>query len=124
MRSFDFDDMGLGETPLWKEKYRISWCHLCKTAVIACPACKNISCNGGGCDECSETFHEFATIKTGVGEYLTEEEYKIYDKSLRIQRFILETLAQGQKEINWKKLWEDGQMSQHDKELFSKELKG
>lgn len=110
------------ETPLWKEKYKISWCHLCDAAILTCPACENTTCNAGGCDACHETFIEFNKGKVTVFAYLTDDESAVYQKAMRIQNFILESLAKGRSEINWKQLDEDGEMTDHDVKVFEKEL--
>lgn len=110
------------DEPFWKEKYSLGWCDLCSVAIIACPECKNISCNGGGCSECNDTFSGFLQGKICVEQYLSEEEIKVYQKNLQIKRFILETLAKGESQIDWKKLRDEGKMSQRDEEFFTKEL--
>jgi len=86
MSSFDFsggNGRGLGKVPFWKDKYQISWCYHCETAVIQCPACHNTSCNAGGCQECHSTFQDFHQAKVTVTNYLTDEESRIYDKALQ-----------------------------------------
>jgi hypothetical protein len=119
--SFSDDDF-LGQRALWKEKYKISWCDHCEVAVIVCPECANTTCNGGGCDACHDVFVEFNKGKVGVESYLTSEEAKVYRKTLRIQHFILESLARGQAVVDFQALNHAGQMSHNDKELFQKEL--
>lgn len=106
----------------WKEKYEISWCGMCNVAIITCPQCDNTSCNAGGCEACDQDFTEFLQGKIGVEAYLSKEEAKIFDKARRIQKFILETLAEGHPEIDWKALRDRGKMSQNDQEHFTKEL--
>jgi hypothetical protein len=41
---------------------------------------------------------------------------------LRIKKHILETLAKGEKEINWKKLQSNGELSAWEEQLFKEEL--
>jgi hypothetical protein len=74
------------------------------------------------CDKCKDDQKEFNTYKTCIESYLTEDEIKTYDKCLRIKKFILETIPHGIKEINWKELKEQGELSRHDEEIFAKEL--
>ena len=110
--------------PQWKEKYEISWCGLCNVAIIKCPQCDSTSCNTGGCEACDSDFTEFLLQgKISVEAYLSKEEAQIYDKARRIQKFILETLAEGRSKIDWKALKDQGKMSQNDQEHFAKELK-
>jgi hypothetical protein len=107
---------------LWKNTYQISWCELCNSAVITCPHCKLSSCSGGGCDKCSDDFHEFNMGWTAVWEYLTHSEEIIYEKIFRLKHFILESLKLGDKKINFEKLISLGKLSSHDKILFSKDI--
>jgi hypothetical protein len=111
------------DTKMWKDKYELSWCDLCDVAVITCPECKNSSCNSGSCDKCKEDMKEFSSYKCKVQNYLSEDEIKVYEKSLRIKRHILNTIPLGIKEIDWKKLQSDGELSEWEESLFSKELK-
>ena len=105
---------------LWRDKYQIDWCDFCRTAVIQCPVCKNSSCNGGGCDSCSNDadYKDFHGAKTQVENYLTKKEKRVYAKALRIKKFILESLMDGHKEIPFERYEEEGKFSQNDKEDF------
>ena len=104
----------------WKDKYPITWCDLCDTAIIICPECHNSSCNGGGCNKCinDPDAKEFSECKTHIWNYLTEDEKIIHEKGLRIKKHILETLSRGEKHIDWKLLRERGELSQHEEELL------
>lgn len=46
--------------------YKVQWCNCCETAVISCDKCENGSCNGGGCEACSEDFDEFNKISNTI----------------------------------------------------------
>lgn len=109
----------------WKDKYPITWCELCETAIIICTHCHNSSCNGGGCDICinDPDAKEFNECKTHVWDYLTEEEKLIYEKGLRIKRHIIDTISRGEKSINWKKLQEDGELSQTEIKMLESFLR-
>ena len=41
------------------EKYKTMYCGLCECYGIICPHCRNISCNGSGCEKCDDDFEEF-----------------------------------------------------------------
>lgn len=103
-------------------KYKISFCELCDTFSISHSKCHGSTCNAGGCDECKEDFDEFNEYKTHIWEYLTEDEIKIYDKCLRIKKFIKESILLGQKQIDFKELNKLGKFSENDREVFKKEL--
>lgn len=107
---------------LWKGRYGIGYCELCDTAYIACPDCNNTSCNGGGCDKCNAEFSEFVKAKTGVRDYLSEEEIETYEKTLRLKRLIVRALENGDSKIDWKKMHEKRMLSQNDEMTFSTEL--
>jgi hypothetical protein len=102
----------------WKNKYPVEWCSLCDTAIIGCAVCAGTTCNGHSCEFCNQDFDEFCDCKRRVSDYLTEDETAIYQKSLRIKKFILETLRDGDKEIDWNKLNENGELSQNDQNMF------
>lgn len=106
----------------WKGKYEIDWCGLCDCAIIICPSCGNCSCNGGGCPECLKDWPEFKVIKKHVQDYLTPEEHLAYEKGHRLKRMIMESIAAGQPEIDWKKQDEAGKLSENDREMFKKFL--
>lgn len=97
---------------------------LCDTAIIKCPSdtCGATSCNCMGCTECVDDTTEFNKQKTRVEEYLTDEEINIYHKCRRLKHFILMSLEAGESEIDWKRLDDEGMLSQFDCELFTKEL--
>lgn len=105
-------------------KYSVGWCDLCDCAFIACFElnCHGSTCNAGGCDKCKDDFDEFNTYKTQVENYLTDEEKTIYNKCLRIKDFILSTIPRGDKQIDFKKLQQNGRLSKSDEKVFTKEL--
>ena len=107
-------------------KHLVTWCGLCNTAIISClePDCHGSTCNAGGCDKCKKDFDEFNTYKTTVFEYLTDEEKSVYEKALRIQHFIMETIPTGMKELDWKKLDSEGKLSDYDRWMFLSEIYG
>jgi hypothetical protein len=100
--------------PKWKDKYEISWCSQCDTAIITCPKCHASSCNGSSCPECHEDSVAFGKLKTSVQDYLPEAEQAIYEKAMRIRSHILDTLGHGESEIDWEKLAVEGRLSEHD----------
>lgn len=106
----------------WREKYELDWCHQCDTASIKCPACGNSSCSGGGFQKCYDDFVDFGKVYSHPFNEMSVEEWKIYDKGLRIQRYILKSIEFGDLRIEWKKMNELGEMSKHDEEVFAKEL--
>lgn len=104
--------------PKWKDKYEVDWCHLCNCAIIICPECKNSSCNCGGCPACVEDHAVWKQVKTNSTEYLTPEEAKAYQKGLRLQHFIVDSIERGQNSIDWQALKADGRLSKNDEEMF------
>src|SRR6266498_2190781 len=97
----------------WKNRYIVKWCELCDRASILCPDCKNISCNGGSCEKCKEDFIEFTSLKHSIENYLTYEEIKTYLKCLALKKYIVKTLRNGDKEIDWNKLDKEGELSEY-----------
>ena len=78
-----------GQKYLWKNKYKLSWCNLCETAIISCPMCKESSCNGSSCSDCHTDFDDFnKNYKTCIDDYLTEKEFEIYCKAQYLKEFI------------------------------------
>ena len=106
----------------WLGKYTVGWCDLCGCAYIRCPKCENISCNGGGCEECIVDDKKFSLYETRVESYLTEEERKIYDKVERLKKFIIESIRRGDLKIDFKALQKEGKLSPNDEEMFAREL--
>ncbi len=105
--------------PMWKNKFRISWCELCDTATLIRPCCGNL-CNCGGCEKCvgDSDINEFDKAKTLPSQYLTTDESQIYYKGQRIKKYIRESLEKGELEINWERALMEGQISKNDFELF------
>ncbi len=112
----------------WKAKsgkeYVITWCDLCDCVSFWCREkdCHGSTCNGGGCNICGPDQNEFDEYKRHIRNYISKEELKIYEKCLRIRKFMLETITKGEKQIDFKKLKKDGCLSRIDEEYFSKEL--
>jgi hypothetical protein len=102
----------------WKDKYTVSWCDLCETAVITCPVCKNSSCNGSGCEECMKDADEWSKTKHLLEHYLPMNEVVIYAKCQQLKRFIVKSLKQSDREIDWSKLLEKGELSSYDEFIF------
>jgi hypothetical protein len=103
----------------WKNKYKVRWCDLCTTAILVCPACKNTTCNCGGCKECHDDFDEFnKNTKHRIESYLTDDEVKVYRKTIQIRKHILETLRENLNEIDWTELERNGKLSQIEMEMF------
>ena len=113
----------------WQGKnghYVVKWCDLCDTATISCleKNCHGSSCNVMGCSKCREDFDEFNKAKTCIWEYLTLEERDIYDKCRQLKKHIIETIKTGDKEIDWKKLDDEGHLSDYDRWMFLPEIYG
>jgi len=118
------DELDFLDERKWKDKYRISWCNHCDTAIIVCPECKNTTCNGGGCDQCNEDFDDFnKNTKHSVYQYLTERERDIYFKCKDIQDLILTSLKSGKREIDFQTMAAEGYMSSRSKKMFETFLK-
>lgn len=98
------------ENKKWKQ-YPLDWCSLCDVASIKCPVCGHGSCSGGGCIECSKDSAEWSAIKRTVSQYLTQQEYVGYRKGLELQRLIVESIARGETEIDWRGLVQRGELS-------------
>lgn len=113
----------LFEEGKWKDKYIVSWCNLCETAVITCPVCKLSSCSGGWCEECAKDAEEWSKTKHLLEHYLPLEEVVIYKKCQRLKKFIIESLQKSEKEIDWKKTVNDGRLSSHDEFIFKDLIK-
>lgn len=102
--------------------FTVGYCELCEAVYLRCPKCKNISCNGSGCDYCVIT-HEY---KTNIASYLNPEEIRVFNKIHHLRRLMEESLKMGDKEIDFKKMRDLGQisqMSQMDEDFFAEELK-
>jgi len=115
----------LEDNRCWKGKFKVEWCELCDTAIIVCPEenCTATSCNCTSCEKCHEEMLSFSkVVKVGVYDYLTDEEIEIYRKARRLKEFILYSIHDGDKEIDWLKLQEDGRLCQNDLTVFQKEL--
>lgn len=106
----------------WKNKYQVTWCDLCVTAIITCPSCNNSSCNGGGCKLCDLDFDEFNRNKIRVEAYLTKEEIQVFRKAEYLKKYILQSIKKGKTEIDFKKLQADGELSVVSEKLFSDRL--
>lgn len=72
--------------------------------------------------ECSKDFDDWHEVSIHVQDYLTEQECEIYNRAHRLKHFILESALLGDNKINFKKMNEMGKMSEHDREIFKKEL--
>ena len=105
----------------WKH-YDLSWCELCDAARIICPTCRIGSCTGGGCDVCLPDQREFDKSKLRVQDYLTPPQAEIYEKCLRLKRWILKSLSNNEERINFTKLKQEGKLSQHEENMFAAEI--
>ncbi len=103
-------------------KYELNWCDLCDVARIVCPSCQNVSCSGGGCEECLRDWDEFKKYVTYIEHYLNPEEILIYDKCRSLKKHIVEQIEAGNLIIDFKKLKLEEHFSKHEEELFSKEI--
>ena len=116
MKSKLFEDIRL-----WKGKYKIGYCDLCETVYIACPEkdCPATSCNATSCEKCHADMVEFnEKVKTLVSDYLTQEEFDAYQKAQQLKYFMLESIREGEAEIDWKKMKEEGRLSAWDERIF------
>jgi methionyl-tRNA synthetase len=120
----DILDKIFDDGKLWKGKYKVTWCDLCKTYIIGCtdPNCDGTSCNGAGCDKCIDDHNEFNKLKTSPYEYLSEEERKVLEKNNLLKKYIYDSLCVGESQINWKRLMDEGKLSEHAEKLFKKEI--
>ena len=121
MQEEELLDEIFGVRKLWKGKYRIKWCDQCGTAIITCE-CSATSCNGGGCVKCSADFDEFNKAKTYPEVYMTQAEIDACEKEWFLKRYIMDSLALGEAEINWKRMLNDGELSEHCEKVFAKEI--
>ena len=113
-----------GETKLWKNRYRVTYCELCEGVEIICPDCGNISCNGGSCDKCHDDFVDYCqNCKSSEWHYLNDEERKTFRKISYLRRYIMKSVKEGLYQINWKKMQDEGELCQLAEEIFEKELK-
>ncbi len=103
---------------LYKNKYKLIWCENCDCVAFICNACMNGSCNGGGCDECYNDSIEFHQSKISLRDYLPEDELWIYDKIESLKYHMLRSLAKSEKEIDFNKLKESGELSQNEEKMF------
>ncbi len=113
------DEMFGADDEKWKQKYRVSWCGLCDTLVIKCPHCKNTSCNCGSCDHCKDDFREFLQLKKHVSNYMTEEDYKIYERGKRLEQLLIMSFKHNFNELELKKLNEMEKLSYNDQIMFN-----
>ena len=116
------DELNIFFNKKWKNKYTVDWCNLCDVAIISCPFCEGTTCNSHSCDKCKDDFEEFRKYRRTVFDYLTKDEIKIYEKCLELKKFILQTIPENEKEINWRRLKDDGMLSNYDEELFHNEI--
>ena len=92
----------LFNTKEWKNKYDVSWCTACESAIIECKKCLNSSCSGLNCNDCKDDFLEYNSIvKNKVESYLSEDEIKVFNKIKKLKRFIIESVRDSKTEIDW-----------------------
>lgn len=114
-----------GETLVYKNEYKLSWCNLCDCASFKCPKCGNGSCSGGGCDYCHKDYEEFSQKKFRIGHYLSEPELITLRRIQKFQKIIPICLAAGFPEVNWEYLHKQGEFAPIDyTKYFKEELKG
>lgn len=113
--------------PKWRNRYYVDWCEMCDTAVIACleENCHGTTCNCGGCKVCSndQDYQDFDKAKTRIWQYLNDDERKVYDKARWLKKYILESLKDGEYEINWRRMKEEGHLCGIAEQMFAKEIK-
>lgn len=98
-------------SPKWKDKYPLSWCGLCEVICSKCPVCGNISCNGGGCPECMKDYPDWKETKHCLEDYLNASEKKTLEKLYYLKKYIIDSLANGFSEVNWKWLYDNGKLN-------------
>lgn len=121
----DILDEIFDQEPKWKQVFRLWWCDLCDTFSIGCPSqkCSGSSCNGAGCPECIDVHNDFNKLaKTNPKEYLNEQEQLAYEKIKWLRRYMKESLAENEYEINWKRLKQQGQLCVLSEGIFAKEI--
>lgn len=109
----------------WKNQFRLWWCDLCDTFSIGCTdkKCHGSSCNGMGCKECTEVHIDFnKNAKTNPKEYLNQEEQAVYEKIIWLKRYMRDSLLEGEYEINWKRLKQQGQLCRLSETIFVAEI--
>lgn len=103
----------------WKGKYEIEWCDLCEVIIIQCPKCEATSCNCAACPECSADIDEFHALKMQPRYFLSEEENKAVEKYYRLRKWIVEDcLEKGHNDLNWERMYREGNFSKNDQDLF------
>ena len=108
----------------WQGKFPIFWCDLCDTYSIRCvdKECTGTSCNCHSCPKCSEAQDDFNKAKTHVVYYLKDEEMKVYEKIRFLKKYINESLKEGEYEINWKRMKQQGRLCMLSEAIFAPEI--
>ena len=108
---------------LYKDKYKISYCNFCNKIIITCPICKNSSCNGGGCESCNEDFDYFLhDPKFNYISYLSENEFDIYRKVIRLQSLMMKSISNYDK-VDFEQLKNEEYITKKDEVLVSDYIK-
>lgn len=106
----------------WKGN-KFWWCDMCDTFSIGCPVkCTGSSCNGGGCPECIELHKDFHKAKTSMTDYLNQSEREVYEKIRWLKKYMKESLEQGEYEINWKRMKQQGHLCKITESMFGAEI--
>ncbi len=116
-----------GEPKTWNG-FQLGYCKLCDCAIIHLECCGNSSCSGGGCKICCGDSPGFPSTDFSFNtkhypeDYLTQDEIQVKTKIEFLRKYILESLAAGFNEINWKYLHESDKTCDLAYDLFD-ELK-
>lgn len=110
---------GEGEK-LWKDKYRLDWCEMCRQWFICCPICKEISDSSLGTEECcKKDFAEFEKTNPRPFFHMTEEEIEVVLKFEQIKRHLRTCLLAGRNGLDWNWLSKEGDLSSNDLKTFN-----
>ncbi len=109
-------EYALGKGRLWKGKYKVDWCVLCECVIFICPDCENISCSGMGCAKCKD--NPSNSVKVRIESYLTPEEISVYRKISRLKKHMIDSIMDGEHEIDFAKRDKAGKFSRTEKEIF------
>lgn len=105
----------------WRDKYEIDYCDTCDHYVVICPDCRNKSCIGSGCENCKEDFNYFdVNVTKSIYEYISDTE--LLFKISYLKKYILDSISNNEDVVNWKKMRDEGKMSEYSEKLFKEYL--
>lgn len=107
--------------PHWRG-HKIRYCDMCETYTIDCAAC------GGGCSRqcevCKNDQSDFSKLKKSHYQFMSDAEKETLFKAKVLDRLILFCLESGVEPIDFHLMRKLGKLSEHDEQVFSKELEG